>query len=108
MGSRLTGVEPAEAEIDDLEFDIDDEERRHPGTRQRIEQLGEVYRATVLLWQARQRLDLTIEDVVARSGLTPAQVESVEDGAVDVPFDVLTRYGRVVGLEFDLRPVSAA
>ena len=94
--------------IDDLEADIAAEERVRPGTRRRIEELGEVFRATTRLWQAREHLGISVEEVAERSGLTLDQVELVEDNAVDCPFDVLSRYGKAVGLRFGLHPMSAA
>lgn len=106
-GSRLSDVDEYE-EIDDLEADIAAEELVRPGTRRRIEELGEVFRATTRLWQAREHLGISVEEVAERSGLTLGEVELVEDNAVDCPFGVLSRYGKAVGLQFDLRPVSAA
>ena len=95
-------------EFDDLEADIAAEELVRPGTRRRIEELGEVFRATTRLWQERERLGLTTEQIAERSGLSLDQVESVEYNAVDCPFDVLSRYGKAVGLRFDLRTAAAA
>ncbi len=95
-------------EFDDLEADIAAEELVRPGTRRRIEEMGEVFLATTRLWQARERLGFTVEQVAEMSGLTPEEVDLVEDNAVDCPFDVLSRYGKVVGLRFDLHAVTAA
>ena len=105
-GSTLAPVDEYE-EIDDLEAEIAAAEHERPGTRRRIEELSEVIRSTTRLWQAREHLGISIEEAAARSGLTIDQVELVEDNAVDCPFDVLSRYGKAVGMTFDLRPVSA-
>jgi len=100
---REPSYEIDEDDVDDLEADIAEEEARRPGTRARIEQLSEVIRVTTALWQRREALGMTEEEVAERSGLTIEEVESVEDNAVDATFDVLFRYAAAVGLEFELR-----
>jgi N-acyl-D-aspartate/D-glutamate deacylase len=92
-----------EDDIDDLESEIDDEEVRRPVTRARIDHLTEFIRVTTALWQRRQTMGMTEEEVAERSGLTLEEVEAVEDNAVDASFDVLRRYAAAVGLQFDLR-----
>ena len=57
-------------DVDDLEDEIAAEERKRPGARRRIEELGEVFRAPTRLWQARGHLGLTTHEVAERSGLT--------------------------------------
>ena len=93
-------------EIDELEEEIAALERSRPGSRRRIDELGEVFRATTHLWQARERLGLTVEEIAERSGLTLDEVDLVEDNAVDCPFIVLCRYGKAVGVQFELQPMS--
>lgn len=93
---------------DDLEDLLDELEAARPGARDRIEELGAVFRTTTRLRQQRERLGLTVERVAECSGLTLNQVDLVEDNAVDCPYDVLHRYAKAVGLEFDLRAIVAA
>jgi hypothetical protein len=95
-------------EVDELEEEIDALERSHPGSRRRIEELGEVVRVTSRLWQAREHLGITVEEVAERGGLTLDEVELVEDNAVDCPFIVLCRYAKAVGIQFALQPMSAS
>lgn len=95
-------------DIDGLEADIDAAELACPGTRRRIEELGEVFRMTTTLWQRREQLGLSVHEVSERSGLTLDDVERVEDSDVECPYIILSRYGKVVGLQFDLRPVPVA
>lgn len=94
-------------DVDHLEADIDEEERERPGTRARMEQLMPVIRMTTRLWQQREAIGMTIEEVGERSGLTLDEIESVEDNSVDVTFDVLCRYAGAVGLRFVLQPAPA-
>lgn len=96
-----------ENEVDDLEADLDEEERRRPGSRAAVDRLTEVMRVTTALWRQREAIGLTEEEVVERSGLTIEEVELVEDNAVDVSFDVLRRYATAVGLQFDLHQIPA-
>ena len=95
-------------EVDDLETEIEAMERARPGTRRRIEELGEVFRVTTTLWQRREQLGLSVEEIAERSGLPLDDVERVEDNDVHCPHDILSRYGKAVGLQFGLRPVSVA
>jgi transcriptional regulator with XRE-family HTH domain len=95
-------------DVDDLEADIDEEERERPGTRARMEQLMPVIRMTTRLWQQREAIGMTIEEAAERSGLTLNEIESVEDNSVDITFDVLCRYAGAVGLRFVLQPTPAA
>jgi hypothetical protein len=92
-------------DIDDLASDIEAEEARHPGYRQRLDELGETFRLTTALWQERERRAITVEQLAARAGLPLEAVEAIEDNALDVPYDHLVRYGRVVGLRFDVHHV---
>jgi Uncharacterized protein conserved in bacteria len=62
-----------------------------------------VLKVTTELWQQREALGLSVEEVAERSGLTVEDVEAVEDNDVDSPFERLARYAGAVGLEFDLR-----
>lgn len=94
-------------EVDDLEADLDEEERRRPGSRATVDRLTEVMRVTTALWRQREAIGLTEEEVAERSGLTIEEVELVEDNAVDVSFDVLRRYATAVGLQFDLHQIPA-
>ena len=93
--------------IDDLETDIEAEEARHPGYRNRLDELGETFRLTSALWQERERRGITVEQLAEQSGLPAEAVEAIEDNALDVPYDHLVRYGRVVGLRFDVHRVPA-
>lgn len=91
--------------VDDLEAEIEEEERQRPGTRARIEQLTAVVGMTTRLWQRREAIGMTVEEVAEHGGLTLDEIESVEDNAVDVTFDVLCRYAQAVGVQFILRQV---
>lgn len=93
--------------IDDLEADIEAEEARQPGYRQRLDDLGETFRLTTALWQERERQGITVGQLAERSGLSLDAVEAIENNALDVPYDHLVRYGRVVGLRFDVHHVPA-
>ncbi len=93
--------------IDDLEADIEADEARQPGYKRRLDELGETFRLTTALWQERERQGITLDQLAERSGLALDAVEAIEDSALDVPYDDLVRYGRVVGLRFDLHHVPA-
>ena len=93
--------------VDDLEADLDEEEHRRAGSRARVDQLTEVIRVTTALWRRREAIGMTEAEVAERSGLTVEEVESVEDNAVDVSFDVLRRYAAAIGLQFKLHKVPA-
>lgn len=90
-------------EVDDLEADIEEMERQHPGTRARMERLGVVIGVTTRLWQRREAIGMSLAEVAQRGGLTEDEVDLVEDNAVDVTFDVLSRYADAVGLRFVLQ-----
>ena len=92
---------------DDLEADIDQAEGRYPGSRQRIEEVSEVIGVTTALWQRREALGVTVEDVAERSGLSFDDVESIENNAVDAPLDQLFRYAEAVGLRLNVNVVTA-
>lgn len=66
-----------------------------------------VLRMTTALWQRREELGLSVEQVAERSGLTIDEVEAVEDNDVDSPFQRLARYAEAVGLQFELQQVPA-
>ena len=66
-----------------------------------------VLRMTTALWQRREELGLSVEQVAERSGLTIEEVEAVEDNDVDSPFQRLARYAEAVGLQFELQQVPA-
>ncbi|MGH9065593.1 MAG: hypothetical protein ACRDZQ_01405 [Acidimicrobiales bacterium] len=94
-----------EDEVDELQELIGELEDRCPGARRRIEDTS-VLRFTTRLWQRREALAMPVEEVAERSGLTPDEVDLVEDNAVDVAFDVLVRYASAVGLQFDLQTAA--
>jgi hypothetical protein len=96
-----------ENEVDDLEADLDAEERRLPGSRAAVDRLAEVLRVTTALWRQREAIGLSEGEVAERGGLSIEEVELVEDNAVDVSFDVLRRYAIAVGLQFDLHQIPA-
>jgi phosphate uptake regulator len=96
-----------ENEIDDLHADLDEEERRRPGSRATVDRLTEIMRVTTALWRQREAVGLSEEEVAERGGLSIEEVELVEDNAVDVSFDVLRRYATAVGLQFDLHQIPA-
>ncbi|MFN0088889.1 MAG: helix-turn-helix domain-containing protein [Acidimicrobiales bacterium] len=91
----------------DLEEGIEAGEARSPGYRQRLDELGEVFRMTTALWQECERQGLSVEEVARRSRLTLDQVEAIEDNDLDAPLDHLARYARAVGLSFELHRLSA-
>ena len=66
-----------------------------------------VLRMTTALWQRREELGLSVEQVAERSGLTIEEVEAVEDNDVDSPFQRMARYAEAVGLQFELQQVPA-
>ncbi len=94
-------------ETDDLEETIRELEARHPGIRVEMDRMMVVLRMTTALWQRREELGLTIEEVAERSGLTIDEVEAVEDNDVDSPFQRLARYAEAVGLQFELQQIPA-
>ncbi len=103
---RTEAVEDA-GRADDLEADIEEAEARYPGSRQRIEEMTEVIGVTTALWQRREALGATVEDVAERSGLSLDDVESIENNAVDAPLDQLFRYAEAVGLHLNVHLVTA-
>lgn len=98
---------PYDEEIDELEETISEVEARHPGIRAEMERMTVVLRMTTALWQRREELGLSVEQVAERSGLTIEDVEAVEDNDVDSPFQRLARYAEAVGLQFELQQVPA-
>ena len=66
-----------------------------------------VLRMTTALWQRREELGLSFEQVAERSGLTIEEVEAVEDNDVDSPFQRLALYAEAVGLQFELQQIPA-
>jgi hypothetical protein len=112
VGGILGTVERIEAveedgKADDLEADIDGAEARYPGSRRRIEEMSEVVLVTTALWQRREALGTTIEDVAERSGLSLDDVESIENNAVDAPLEQLFRYAEAVGMRLDVHLAPA-
>lgn len=61
-----------------------------------------VLHITTALWQQREALGMTVDQVAERSGLSLDEVEAVEDNDVDSPFQGLARYAEAVGLQFQL------
>jgi len=94
-------------DYDDLEADIAEAEAHDPGYRESLERMAGVVRVTTALWQQREALGLSVEEVAARAGLTVEDVEAVEDNDVDSSFERLSRYANAVGLQFDLHRVPA-
>ena len=72
-----------------------------------MDRLVVVLRMTTALWQRREELGLSVEQVADRFGLTLDEVEAVEDNDVDSPFQRLARYAEAVGLQFELQQVPA-
>ena len=100
-------MENPEDDVDELEADIDADEVRQPGYRQSLENLLPVIRLTTALWQERERLGLTVDEVAARSGLQMADVEAIDNNDVDVPVEIMARYAAAVGFRLDLHPLPA-
>jgi hypothetical protein len=94
-------------EIDELEETIQELEARHLGIRADMDRMMVVLRMTTALWQRREELGLSIEEVAERSGLSIEEVEAVEDNDVDSPFQRLARYAEAVGLQFELQRIPA-
>lgn len=94
-------------EIDELAETIRELEARHPGIRADMDRMMVVLRMTTALWQRREELGLSVEQVAERSGLTIEEVEAVEDNDVDSPFQRLARYAEAVGLQFELQQIPA-
>jgi hypothetical protein len=92
---------------DELEETIRELEARHPGIRADMDRMRVVMRMTTALWQRREELRMTVEEVAERSGLTIEEVEAVEDNDVDSPFQRLARYAEAVGLQFELQQIPA-
>lgn len=106
-GGTLSTMASDPDEIDDLEADIAATEATEPGYRARLDQLTEVVLITTSLWSRREELGLSVEEVAARSGLTLAEVESIENNAVDTPVPNLARYAAAVGLRLDVKVTAA-
>jgi hypothetical protein len=100
-------AEPDSDEVDELEETIRELEARHPGIRADMDRMAVVLRMTTALWQRREELGLSVEQVAERSGLTIEEVEAVEDNDVDSPFQRLARYAEAVGLQFELQQIPA-
>lgn len=94
-------------EIDELEETVYELETRHPGIRADMDRMMVVLSATTALWQRREALGLSVEQVAERSGLSLEEVEAVEDNDVDSPYQRLARYAEAVGLQFELQQVPA-
>jgi helix-turn-helix protein len=94
-------------EIDELGETVHELETRHPGIRADMDRMMVVLRATTALWQRREALGLSVEQVAERSGLSLEEVEAVEDNDVDSPYQRLARYAEAVGLQFELQQVPA-
>ncbi len=112
VGGIVGTVERMEAaeedgQVDDLEAGIDKAEARYPGSRRRIEEMAEVVRVTTALWQRREALGVTVEDVAERSGLSLDDVEAIENNAVDAPLEQLFRYAEAVGMRLDVHLAPA-
>jgi predicted transposase YdaD len=99
--------QPYDEEIDELEETIRELEARHPGIRAEMDRMTVVLRMTTALWQRREQLGLSVEQVAERSGLPIEEVEAVEDNDVDSSFQRLARYAEAVGLQFELQQVPA-
>jgi hypothetical protein len=115
-GLARTGILGAEAtmeaqdddfERDELDESIREFETRHPEIRSEMARMRVVLRMTTALWQRREELSLSVEQVAERSGLTIEEVEAVEDNDVDSPFQRLARYAEAVGLQFELQQIPA-
>ncbi len=100
-------MERPEKDADELEADIDDEDARHPGYRAALESLVPVVRLTTALWQERERLGLSADEVATRSGLRIGDVQAIDNNDVDVPVEIMARYAAAVGFRLDLQPLSA-
>lgn len=100
-------MERPEDDGDELEADIDAEDARRPGYRAALESLVPVVRLTTALWQERERLGLSVDEVAARSGLRIEDVEAIDNNDVDVPVEIMSRYATAVGFRLDLQPLSA-
>jgi hypothetical protein len=100
-------AEREDEEVDELEETIRELEARHPEIRAEMARMRPVLLMTTALWQRREELGLTVEEVAERSGLSIDEVEAVEDNDVDSPFQRLARYAEAVGLQFELQRVSA-
>lgn len=96
-----------DADRDDLDADIDAMEAAHPGYRAKVDEMAAVVSVTSSLWRRREELGLTLDQVVERSGLTLAEVESIENNAVDTPVPNLARYAAAVGLRIDVKITAA-
>lgn len=100
-------MERPEDDGDELGADIDAEDAREPGYRAALENLVPVVRLTTALWQERERLGLSVDEVAARSGLRIEDVEAIDNNDVDVPVEIMSRYAAAVGFRLDLQPLSA-
>lgn len=94
-------------DVDELEADIDADDARELGYRAALESLVPVVRLTTALWQERERLGLSVDEVAARSGLRIEDVEAIDNNDVDVPVEIMSRYATAVGFRLDLQPLSA-
>lgn len=94
-------------DLDDLDADIAASGAAALGYTERLDQLTEVVGITASLWSRREELGLSVEDVADRSGLTLAEVDSIENNAVDTPVPILARYAAAVGLRLDVKVTAA-
>lgn len=92
---------------DELEETIREFEARQPGIRADMDRMRVIMRMTTALWQRREELGMTVEEVAEGSGLSIEEVEAVEDNDVDSPFQRLARYAEAVGLWFELQQIPA-
>jgi predicted transposase YdaD len=92
---------------DELEETIRELELRYPEIRSEMARMRPVLEVTTALWQRREELGLSVEQVAERSGLSIEEVEAVEDNDVDSPFQRLARYAEAVGLQFELQQIPA-
>ncbi len=83
---------------DDLDAYIAEQERTDPGFARGVADAGGAIDVTTTLWQRREELGMSVEEVAERSGLSDDEVGQVEDNAVDAALVVLVRYAQVVGL----------
>ena len=100
-------MERPENDADELEADIDDEDARQPGYRAALESILPVVRLTTALWQERERLGLSADEVAARSGRRIEDVEAIDNNDVDVPVEIMARYAAAVGFRSRTIEVNA-
>ncbi len=83
---------------DGLDAYIAEQEAVQPGFATSIEEGGWVVDVTTELWQRREAIGMSLDEVARRSRLTELELDQVEDNAIDVPLELVVRYAKAIGM----------